>query len=352
MTRIEEPLAGDLDEILTMAGGKLLKLRGASVFITGGTGFWGRWLLESLFHANRELELGIKVVVLSRSPGKFLKKSPRLFSDGTFKLVKGDVRDFDFSGSKFTDIFHCATPASARLNAEDPLEMFDTIVSGTRRVLEFAVKSGARRILLASSGAIYGRQPPELSHITEDFRGGPDPASTGSAYAEGKRAAEQMCVSFQKKYGIEMKIARGFAFVGPFLPLDIHYAIGNFLNDALAGNPIVIKGDGTPLRSYMYPTDLINWLITIITEGKPGIPYNVGSDRAVSISETAGIVAGFFDPKPEIKILGKPVTGVLPERYVPSMKKAVAELGLKVKVELEEAVKRTVEFNKNPGRVE
>jgi len=345
MRRIENPLAGDLDEILLCAKNSFSELRGARIFITGGTGFWGRWILESLFHANRNLGLGIRATILTRFPQKFKTQALHLFVDDSFDLVQGDIRNFDFPDGNFTDVIHCATPASAKLNADAPVEMFDTIVSGTRRILDFSVKSGAKRFLLASSGAVYGRQPPELTHITEDFRGGPYPADIGSAYAEGKRSAEFLCASFNKKHGIKIKIARGFAFVGPFLPLDEHFAVGNFIRDGLAGGPIIVKGDGTPRRSYMYATDLVIWLLKILVDGKCCSPYNVGSDNDVSIGRLAHDVAESFPQRPEVIIQKKPAPGVASERYVPSTEKARSGLALSLQVNLDEAIKRTVSWH-------
>src|SRR5260370_33188789 len=100
--------------------------------------------------------------------------------------------------------------------------------------------------------------------------GAPDTMDANSAYGEGKRMAELLCAIYRKSYGIETKIARGFAFVGPYMQLDTHFAIGNFVSDSLAGQCIEVRGDGTPLRSYLYASDLMVWLWTILTRGKAG----------------------------------------------------------------------------------
>src|SRR3989338_4961828 len=103
-----------------------------------------------------------------------------------------------------------------------------------------------------------------MSRLPEEYFGAPYPADVKSAWGESKRAAEFICGYYADRYGLEIKIARCFSFVGPYLPLDIHYAVGNFIRDALKGGPLRIKGDGTPVRAYLYAADLAVWLWTIL----------------------------------------------------------------------------------------
>jgi len=152
-------------------------------------------------------------------------------------------------------------------------------------VLEFCRQAGTKRMLFVSSGAVYGKQPATVPHVPETYAGSPDPLAPGNAYAEGKRAGEFLCAAFAAANDLEIPIARPFAFLGPGLPLERHFAAGNFLADALAGRPLAVNGDGTPYRSYMYPTDLTAWLLTILAKGQSGRAYNVGSDEAVTIGE-------------------------------------------------------------------
>ena len=182
------PLAADLDHVLAHTQGLWEELRGQRLFITGGTGFFGCWLLESFAWANDRLNLDATAVVLTRSVERFQRKAPHLASHPAIHFHIGDVRDFDFPDGHFAHVIHAATEAGATLNAENPLLMLDTIVEGTRHTLEFARQCGATKFLLTSSGAVYGRQPPNITHVAEDYPGAPDPADPRSVYGEGKRA--------------------------------------------------------------------------------------------------------------------------------------------------------------------
>jgi len=222
--------------------------------------------------------------------------------------------------------------------------MLSTIISGTERTLGFATKHGARKLLLTSSGAVYGKQPSDLTHVPETFVGSPDPLDPLSVYAEGKRVSELLCALYQKTSGIECKIARCWAFCGPHLPLDEHFAIGNFIGAVLAGRNIQIQGDGTPRRSYLYAADLVIWLWTILFKAPPLLPFNVGSCHDISILELAQITAKTLRPQTEIIVAKEPVPGAPPSHYVPSVDRAHQVLGLRESVGLAESIRRTAKW--------
>ena len=318
---------------------------GARVFITGGTGFFGCWLLESFAYAHACLKLQAEVVVLTRDVQAFSEKMAALLQANPWiRLQEGDVRDFTFPNGTFTHVIHAATEASAQLNTENPLKMLDVILKGTQHTLDFAVQASAKKVLLASSGAVYGRQPPSLSHVPEDYLGSPELSKPANAYGIGKCTAEHMAALYHYQHGLNVKIARCFAFVGPHLPLDTHFAIGNFMLNGLKGEQIEIKGDGSPYRSYQYAADLVIWLWHILVRGENNYPYNVGSDQAVSIGELAGVVASCFTPVLKVSIAKTP-TGQTPERYVPSIDRAVQTLGLSNHIDLVEGIKRTIKWH-------
>lgn len=334
----------DLDHVLHATAPLWEDLRDQQLFLTGGTGFFGCWLLETFCHINAQLQLNARATVLSRSPQAFALKAPHLAADPAVTLLPGDVRSFDFPSGTFRFVLHAATEASAKQAAEAPLEMLSTILAGTERTLDFAATHGATRFLLTSSGAVYGRQPSDLTHLPETYPGAPDPLDPASVYAEGKRASELMCALFHKTTGIDTAIARCWAFCGPHLPLDTHFAIGNFIGDVLAGRPIRIGGDGTPRRSYLYGADLAIWLWTMLFRAPSLVPINVGSAHDVSILELAHAVAATLAPSTEIHVAGTPRPGVPPARYVPSVDRAHQLLGLKESVNLQESIRRTASW--------
>jgi nucleoside-diphosphate-sugar epimerase len=347
-------LTGDLEYVVARTAALWGELRGARLLLTGGTGFFGAWLLESFCWANRELALDAEVFVLTRDGAAFARRTPHLAGDSAVRIVEGDVRtvgaeQFQRQGWRPQQpvglVIHAATDANAALLAERPLEMLDTIVLGTRNTLELARALGARRLLLASSGAVYGQQPANVPLLQEGFAGGPDCATAGAAYAEGKRVAETMCASFARTHGLETVIARCFAFVGPYLPLDSHFAVGNFIRDAMRGGPIAIAGDGSAVRSYLYAADLAIWLWTILLRGVPGRPYNVGSERALTVAELASAVSRALGGTAAVTVARGPVPGALPHRYVPSVSRATSELGLTEGVPLELAIRKTANWN-------
>ncbi len=332
----------DLQHVLRHTAHLWPRLAGARLFITGGTGFFGTWLLESLIRANTEFGLSIKATVLSRDPVAYLSINPAIADSSFISWISGDVKSFRLPPTRFTHVIHAATEASAKLNTESPLAMFDTVVSGTRRVLDLAVASGVQSLLLISSGAVYGQQPPALDRIPETYLGAPDVNSVNSAYGEGKRAAEYLCSAYQRSHGLASKIARCFAFVGPGLPLDKHFAIGNFINDALNNQEIRVSGDGTPYRSYLHAADLCIWLWTILHDAPANRPYNVGSDHSVSIAELAQRISDHATSgKKAVRIANTP-TGAPPERYIPDISRARKELGLDVRINLDDAISRTL----------
>ena len=340
-------LAEDLDHILLHTDGVWEDLRGGRLFVTGGTGFVGSWLLESFAWAQDRLNLGAKAVVLTRDPEAFGARVPHLARHPAIEYWRGDVRSFPFGQESFSHVIHAATHATAPSEPPTSGLVFSTIVDGTRHVLAFASHCGAGTLLFVSSGAVYGRQPPDLTHVPEGYSGAPDPLDPGSAYGEGKRAAELLCAAHGRDRDLQVKIARCFAFVGPYLPLDAHFAVGNFIRDGLRGGPIRITGDGSPYRSYLYASDLAIWLWTILLRGQALRPYNVGSPSEITIGDLAEVVAHTFVPAVPVERARAQVSGSPPERYVPAVSRAFTELALQSTVCLGDGIRRTLQWHRS-----
>ena len=338
-------LSEDLDHILHYVGDNWNELKDESIFITGGTGFFGCWLLESLVWANKKLGLNAKAVVLTRNYKAFHKKAPHLSKDSSINFVEGDMRNFEFPESKFSYIIHAATDLNTNPKDRNQISIADTIIEGTRRVLEFAVCCGAKKILFTSSGAVYGKQPDTILKISEDYLDFPNDKEDLSAYGIGKLVSEELCSQYSEKYGFKVKIARCYAFIGPYLPLDAQYAIGNFIQDGLNNTPVLIKGDGKPYRSYLYSADLMIWLWTVLINGKSCYPYNVGSEIYHSIEHWARLVSSIFGETSKVKFLKKNKRVKSLERYVPSTKRATSELGLKQSIGIDVALAKTIRFH-------
>ncbi len=337
-------LEDDFEFVNEAVGEHWQALADTRIFITGGTGFIGRWMLETLWRANRTRGLKAKAVILSRDPARFFKTAPHLASDPAFSFVSGDIQDFAHPDGAFTHLIHAATDASADLNEHNPLKMFDTVVGGTRHALDFAVARKIKNVLFMSSGAVYGRQPFEVSHVAEDWPGAPDCTAPVNAYAEGKRAAEMLCGIYGKQFGLEITTARIFALLGPMLSLDTHFAAGNFINDAIAGRRVTVKSNGLPVRSYLYIADLTWMLWQLLVRGSAGSTYNLGSDEGISIRDLAERIAILIG-RDGFEVLGQADIGWNPGRYVPDTQRAKHELGLAKTVSLDDAIQRTAIWN-------
>ena len=328
----------DLDEILRTSAADLAALRGKRLFLTGGTGFFGKWLLAALLHANAELDLALELTVLSRDPNAFTGKHREIQDVPALAFLRGDVADFTAGDEKFDFIIHAAADTTAFTNEADERTRARAIVQGTQNVLDLARRNHAR-LLNISSGAVYGTAAGKREGASEDDYAAARPVT---AYGLAKREAEALCAESP----VDSVTARAFAFLGPHLPLEAHFAAGNFLRDAQRGGPILVRGDGTALRSYLYPTDLVIWLLAILVRGQRRRAYNVGSDEVVSTAELAHLIAAAVNPPAQVTIQSTQPQG--PQNiYLPNITRARTELGLNVIIPLREAITRTLKFLKS-----
>jgi nucleoside-diphosphate-sugar epimerase len=339
---------GDIRSVVSAVGAnRWRRLSGKRLLLTGCTGFIGKWLLASVLEAMEAFEFELEVVAVSRNPKAFLAGHPGLEAHPNIRWIKCDIRDLkvgEIESCCFA--IHAATDVVATSRAR---EIFETCVIGTQRVIDLVDDGkGGGRALLLSSGAVYGSSKINMLDFDEDWPGAPDPLLPSSAYGEGKRASELIfAMAAEQRPSLSYAIARCFAFVGPHLPLDKHFAIGNFICAALRNEDITINGDGTPIRSYLYASDLAHWLWVMLFEAPSARAYNVGCEESISIGALASRVNSVLGGQGSINIRLKPDPEACPSVYVPSVARIKNELGFSPNIDLDEAIKRTAEWAKN-----
>ncbi|MDR1946517.1 MAG: NAD(P)-dependent oxidoreductase [Desulfovibrio sp.] len=333
----------DLRRIVAESGADLSAMRGGRIVLTGCTGFFGKWLVETLLHADRELGLGLRLGVLTRNAAGFYAEMPHLrqFRNlGTINRSIQEITSGDFSGP-VTHIIHGANLLNDG-SADWALRHMQTAVEGTRRLLSAAGKHGGAAVLLLSSGAVYASGlARNVVPFREEAACAEDYLSEPGVYAACKYFLEMFCAAYGRAAGLRIPTARCFTFFGPYMPLHARQALSSFFNDILHDRTVTVTGDGTAVRSYMYAADLIIRLLAILVRGRHGTPYNVGSELPVSVKDLAHCIAAVSGNNPEIIIQGKDVRGNAPAIYLPDASRVKSELGVCGEVNFEEALRRT-----------
>ena len=316
-----------------------------SVLITGATGFVGRNLLDLLVKTESYRSGSLKITCVTRDAIKFYSQWPT--EKSRLKVLNWDIRkplterqpDFDY-------VFHLAGENRSVNDLKQAKVVLDTSILGTQNLLRATAteKINTPKIIIASSGAVYETSQNETqgfrepSEISEKFIEGDDP------YRSGKSRAESICKQFIDESTTQIVVARMFTFIGPHLPLNLNFAIGNFFQDCLFNRAITINSEGKSIRSYQFSTDLVDWLVTILIHGKNGNVYNVGSSERVSISDLANRICDVLENKHGVKILGDRSPDPVSSFYVPNIEKAEKELGLTNLFSLDESLSAMRQF--------
>ena len=315
----------------------------SSLLIIGGTGFFGKSILDFFNRGNLET-FGIDLIyIMSRNAFKFPIEYPKLLTSINSKVIflSEDISKVN-ELPKVDFIIHAAATTNAQNYINAPKLERENIINSTlnfcKLVLKFCADS---KIIYTSSGAVYGAQNSNISHLKEDEK--LVPIGTLEIhkrdYAQAKRDSENAILELGYTKNIKVSIARCFAFVGVWLPFDQHFAIGNFLKNIIEKKAIIVKAQNTVFRSYMYADDLVSWLIKIMFSAKVSCPiYNVGSDEVWSILE----LAKFLSDKYKLELIKPEIQNNKIDRYIPSIEKAKKELNLSLKYNLEEAVSETL----------
>ena len=310
-TELKEPQLNRLVEAIN-------QLDGTRVLITGGTGFVGKWLIETAKIACDNGATKFEIIVPTRDILASHVKETKKIGFKNLSLVQGDLLTDVLNIGKVDAIIHAATPASATLNESNPIEMTRINTQSMQAALKFA--ENRVPFLFTSSGAVYGNQPQSVSHISE-MQDRPYSELT-SAYAKGKQLAESMCMQAAEEGACTTVIARLFAFSGHYLPRDTHFAIGNFVQNVIDRKPIHINSDGQARRSYLYGADMAIWLWSALTQRSSPNPLHIGSEHSVSILELAQAVARVSTTElnyiPEIKVANPSANSEKFHQYIPN----------------------------------
>lgn len=331
----------DLSLIYEHSQKSLSSLANKNIFITGATGFFGKWLCQTLTSANQHFNLNLTLHLLSRDWDVFQKNHQNFFDLNCTELHTGDIANFPFPPACEV-VIHAANDARPQHTPEGIALFEESLEKGNQRLLSYIQETQPEKLLITSSGAVYGSNTQGSQHWSEDQQA----EKLDNFYGKGKLLQEQF-FSQAEFSGTDILIARCFAFIGPFLPLDSSYAAGNFILNAIQGQPICIQGDGQPLRSYLYSADLIIWLLNILSHGTSKHPYNVGSDAPLSISELAHKISSLSEAKPEVQVAQQVTDNKPPPAYLPSIKRAQDELGLQVYTPLEKAIEKTLKWHQD-----
>jgi dTDP-glucose 4,6-dehydratase len=307
----------------------------ASLLVIGGSGFFGKSFLDSFQRGLLRPWSIDKVLILSRHATDLLTFHSELLS-GSIELIDADITTVN--SLPFADyVVHAAASTDASRYLSHNEEEKKNIIKGTLNYCKLATEFHKNSmIVFCSSGAVYGYQPEQIKHLTEDMAFGNIERlnEVKKSYAYAKRDAE-FAIQKLGQDGLNVSIARCFAFIGKYLPKDQHFAIGNFIADGLAGRDINVKADRKVYRSYMYADDLVKWLMTLAENANPQCPvYNVASDKEVEIKELADIVANIFN----VRIKSSENSTKHVDRYIPSVEKADNELGLRNDYELKDSI--------------
>jgi nucleoside-diphosphate-sugar epimerase len=345
MSRAIELVHTDAEAVIGDRIGSLSALRDQHLFISGGTGFLGTWLLELIKVLNEKHDFGVKVTVFSRSARAFANRLPHLGLEKWASFQEGDIRYISELPRDVRYVIHAAALTDRRLFASQPGAVAETNGLGTLRLLRAShLLEDLKKIVILSSGLVYGTQPWDRERIDENFVGPLRCDDVNSVYAESKRFAEIIAQCAISESKLPVVTLRPFAFVGPYQSLQLPWAVTDFIRDSLNGGPIRIMGDGTTVRSIMYAADFAFWVLVALANGRPRETYNVGSPEPIDLGSLAQLITQHFTPVPEIHT-GLGQTGHDRNRLVPSVNRAKNELGLEVTFSLSDAIQRTIAWN-------
>ncbi len=335
----------DAEAVIAKGFNQLKPLANSHLFISGGTGFLGTWLLELIAALNTQHQFNTQVTVFSRFPQKFVERLPHLGKRKEFHFLEGDIRYLTELPRETDYVIHAAALTDRRLFASNPTMVGEVNAFGAIRMLRAAnLLEHLKKIVLVSSGLVYGPQSLQVERIDEKYVSGMACDNANAIYAESKRFAEAMATSFVSESKLPLVTVRPFAFVGPYQSLELPWAVTDFIRDSLTGSALKIMGDGATVRSLMYASDYAFWVLAALANGKPRAAYNIGSPHPTDLLSLAKTISQHFTPTPEILTkVGQ--SGHETTRLVPNVDAARRDLGVEVTVPLTEALQKTIAWH-------
>jgi dTDP-glucose 4,6-dehydratase len=304
--------------------------------VTGGAGFLGSHLCDRLLAEGWEVLALDNLITGAEANVGHLKGNPK------FKLENRNVSDV---GSMNVDgevgyVLHFASPASPPDYLKHPIETMKVGSIGTQNALELALRKNAK-FFMASTSECYG--DPEMSPQREEYWGHVNSVGPRSVYDEAKRFSEALTMAYHRHHGVDTHIVRIFNTYGPRMRLNDGRALPNFVYQALSGQPLTVFGDGKQTRSFCYVDDLIEGIYRLMLSDEH-LPVNIGNPHEITMLEFAERIRTYFDNQP--KIIFEPLPQDDPKRRCPDISKAKRLLKWEPKVNLEEGLKRTLEYFK------
>jgi dTDP-glucose 4,6-dehydratase len=294
--RVDGPdrvIRDDLDLVVRACNSELSKLSGSTLLLTGATGFVGRYLVESVIRFNRVSAAAPCVLTLpTRHPELLMLRYRSEVEANEVVVVEwGNGYGIDLPGRRWDYVVHGAAVTDPIRFMEDPDRNLRDTISMAASVAGVAKASGAKRLVLIGSGAVYGDQPADLPEIPETFLGGPDISLPTASYAEAKRVSELLF----RLSGLDQRVARVFSLLGPYQDLASSFAVPDLIRQAAEHGVLRLTTDGSARRSYCYATDLTVFLVKLLLGDVRHEIYNVGSRRGTAtIAEVSQVVADIF----------------------------------------------------------
>lgn len=273
------------------------KLNHCSVLITGATGMIGSSIAELLFYLNEYYNADIKIFLAGREKERMVDRFYKWKIDTDYFFVSFEASEGTVVDVRVDFIIYGASPADPASYNREPVETMLSNILGLKVMLDLAKKHNAKNILYISSSEIYGKKYTQESYKESDY-GYVDLLNSRSCYSSAKRAAETLCAAYRKEYGVACVIVRPGHIYGPTITTTDSRASAQFTRKALAGDNIVMKSDGSQLRSYCYTLDCASAILTVLLNGKNGEAYNISNpDSIVSIREFAEEMANIASTK-------------------------------------------------------